>query len=33
MLAVTLVITVIGVVLMAIGRLIERHFARWRVRS
>jgi ABC-type nitrate/sulfonate/bicarbonate transport system permease component len=32
MLAVTLVITVIGVVLMAIGRLIERHFARWRVR-
>ena len=33
MLAVTLVITIIGVILMAIGRLIERHFARWRVRS
>ena len=30
MLATTLVITLVGVVLMAIGRLIERHFARWR---
>ena len=33
MLAVYPVITVIGVILMAVGRLIERHFARWRVRS
>lgn len=30
-LAVTLTITVIGVVLMAIGRAAEKHFARWRV--
>ena len=33
MLATTLVITVIGVVLMAIGRLVERRSARWRVTS
>ena len=31
MLAVTLTITVIGLVLMAIGRLAESYFARWRV--
>jgi ABC-type nitrate/sulfonate/bicarbonate transport system permease component len=31
MLATTLVITLIGVALMAIGRLAERRFARWRV--
>lgn len=31
MLATTLVITLVGVVLMALGRLVERHFARWRV--
>jgi NitT/TauT family transport system permease protein len=31
MLAVTLVITVIGLILMAIGRLAESYFARWRV--
>lgn len=31
MLAVTLVITVIGLVLMGIGRALENHFARWRV--
>ncbi len=31
MLAVTLTITVIGLVLMAIGRAAERYFARWRV--
>jgi ABC-type nitrate/sulfonate/bicarbonate transport system permease component len=33
MLAVTLVITLTGVALMAIGRLVERRFARWRVTS
>jgi ABC-type nitrate/sulfonate/bicarbonate transport system permease component len=33
MLAVTLVITLIGVILMAIGRTFERRFARWRVIS
>jgi len=33
MLAVTLVITVTGVILMAIGRTVERRFARWRVTS
>jgi NitT/TauT family transport system permease protein len=33
MLAVTLVITLTGVALMAIGRIIERRFARWRVTS
>jgi NitT/TauT family transport system permease protein len=31
MLAVTLTITVIGLILMAIGRLAESYFARWRV--
>jgi NitT/TauT family transport system permease protein len=31
MLAVTLTITVIGLLLMAIGRLVESYFARWRV--
>jgi NitT/TauT family transport system permease protein len=31
MLAITLVITLAGVALMAIGRLIEARFARWRV--
>jgi NitT/TauT family transport system permease protein len=31
MLAVTLTITVIGLILMAIGRLVESYFARWRV--
>jgi NitT/TauT family transport system permease protein len=31
MLAVTLTITVIGLVLMAVGRLAESYFARWRV--
>jgi NitT/TauT family transport system permease protein len=31
MLATTLVITLTGVVLMAIGRMVERRFARWRV--
>lgn len=31
MLATVLVITVAGIILMAIGRAIERHFARWRV--
>ena len=31
MLAVTLVITLIGLALMAIGRALENHFARWRV--
>ena len=31
MLAVTLTITVIGLVLMAIGRLAESYLARWRV--
>jgi ABC-type nitrate/sulfonate/bicarbonate transport system permease component len=31
MLATTLVITIVGVILMAIGRGIERYFARWRV--
>jgi NitT/TauT family transport system permease protein len=31
MLATTLVITLVGVALMAIGRSIERYFARWRV--
>ena len=30
-LAITLTITVIGLVLMAIGRALENHFARWRV--
>jgi ABC-type nitrate/sulfonate/bicarbonate transport system permease component len=30
MLAVTLVITLIGVALMGLGRLIEARFARWR---
>jgi ABC-type nitrate/sulfonate/bicarbonate transport system permease component len=33
MLAVTLVITLTGVALMAIGRTVERRFARWRVTS
>jgi NitT/TauT family transport system permease protein len=33
MLAVTLIITLIGVILMAIGRTFERRFARWRVTS
>jgi ABC-type nitrate/sulfonate/bicarbonate transport system permease component len=33
MLATTLAITVIGVILMAAGRLVERWFARWRVTS
>jgi ABC-type nitrate/sulfonate/bicarbonate transport system permease component len=33
MLAVTLIITAIGVILMAIGRTFERRFARWRVTS
>jgi NitT/TauT family transport system permease protein len=33
MLAVTLIITLIGVILMAIGRTFERQFARWRVTS
>ena len=33
MLATTLVITFIGVALMAIGRLVEARFARWRVQS
>ena len=33
MLAITLVITLAGVALMAIGRLIEARFARWRVQS
>jgi NitT/TauT family transport system permease protein len=33
MLATTLVITLVGVALMAIGRLVERRFARWRVTS
>jgi ABC-type nitrate/sulfonate/bicarbonate transport system permease component len=33
MLATTLVITVVGVALMAVGRLVERRFARWRVTS
>ncbi|SRR6266568_71525 len=33
MLATTLVITVVGVALMAAGRLVERRFARWRVTS
>jgi NitT/TauT family transport system permease protein len=33
MLATTLVITLAGVALMAIGRLVERRFARWRVTS
>lgn len=33
MLATTLVITLVGVVLMAIGRAVERRFARWRVTS
>jgi ABC-type nitrate/sulfonate/bicarbonate transport system permease component len=32
MLATTLVITLVGVALMAIGRLIEARFARWRVK-
>lgn len=31
MLATTLVITLVGVLLMAVGRLVERHFARWRI--
>jgi NitT/TauT family transport system permease protein len=31
MLATVLVITLAGVVLMAVGRWIERRFARWRV--
>jgi hypothetical protein len=31
MLATTLVITIVGVILMAIGHGIERYFARWRV--
>jgi NitT/TauT family transport system permease protein len=31
MLAITLVITLAGVALMAIGRLVEARFARWRV--
>ena len=31
MLAITLVITAIGLALMGIGRLLENHFARWRV--
>jgi NitT/TauT family transport system permease protein len=33
MLAVTLVITLVGVILMAMGRAFERRFARWRVTS
>jgi ABC-type nitrate/sulfonate/bicarbonate transport system permease component len=33
MLATTLVITLAGVILMAIGRMVERWFARWRVTS
>lgn len=33
MLATVLVITVAGVVLMAIGRAIERHFARWQMNA
>ncbi len=33
MLAVTLIITLIGVILMALGRTFERRFARWRVTS
>lgn len=33
MLATTLVITLAGVILMAIGRAVERRFARWRVTS
>ncbi|MBO0776413.1 MAG: ABC transporter permease subunit [Actinobacteria bacterium] len=33
MLAITLIITLIGVALMAVGRFVEARFARWRVRS